>query len=126
MTTSISKAIACDFVRQEMGGKYSILGIYPNNAVVISEINSPVHLSFYIEILSDETRVVPIELQIKNSFGLVANRSNLNLTISGLLTAPITWGPVPISVQSPGLISCGFWLDGIWMHAINVNIMLNR
>jgi len=126
MATTVSKSIGCDFIRQETGGKFTLLGIYPNNSVLVTDPDLPVLLSFYIEILSDENRTVPIELQVRNQFNVVLNNSSLNLTISSNFTAPITWGPLTIKSQLPGYINCGFLMDGLWIHAMTINIQVRK
>ncbi|MEV4932719.1 hypothetical protein [Sphingobium sp. LSP13-1-1.1] len=126
MATTVSKSIGCDFIRQEMGGKFTLLGVYPNNSVLVTDPDLPVLLSFYIEILSDENRTVPIELQIRNQFNVVLNKSSLNLTLSSNFTAPLTWGPLTIKSQLPGYINCGFWMDGLWIHAMTINIQVKK
>ncbi|MBA3896562.1 MAG: hypothetical protein H0X36_05410 [Sphingomonadaceae bacterium] len=102
----VTAAIVCDIVRSEGAGKLYCLGIYPSNAIAISNFEIPGLISFYIDIRSELHQEVDahfiLEDRINND---VFVNFSAKVSLSGWATAPLTGGPYQIKPRGPTTIN---------------------
>jgi hypothetical protein len=46
---SVAKALVCDDVRVEIGGKVMLIGVYPANDIAVPSFPADIILSYYVE-----------------------------------------------------------------------------
>lgn len=124
MATRINKLVMCEFIRVEPFGKFTMLGVYPNNIIQIADIQQPFSIALYMEIETDEQRMSPSTLEVRDRiFGGILNRTTFNLNLDRAFTPPITYGPIAITVGQPTTLDVGFWSDSIWHDAGRISVL---
>src|SRR5271170_3525795 len=100
----VGNAIVCEAIRVELGGKHSLLGVFPGD-VVVNEFQNFLSISIFIELFARE--IGPVHLDAIISYAetdlvqMAADFDFKNLRDPALITTP----PFPLPLTGPGIIT---------------------
>jgi hypothetical protein len=83
----VHKAVVCEDVRAEVGGKFFLIGVYPGNSIVIPSVPRDVAFALYTEVSYGQSGRFSGQSRICNSQGAVIRTEQISFATDGRLTA---------------------------------------
>src|SRR3712207_1168807 len=97
--------IICDYVRQEAGGTYTCIGVYPHASIMIEDFSVPVKVSLYIEITSTDYGLVDAHFILEDrASSTIFNSFPARVKLNGWTTPPLATYPMEIKARGPCVV----------------------
>jgi hypothetical protein len=122
----VQVALLCDDVRREVNGKEIIIGVYSEH-VYITAFPAMIVVTLYMKVTLAKSNIkYPIEFRVINASGnhLVPVGKLMLETINAAYSSSVIFGPIPLQIQSPGIISFQLRPDGSddWSTIITLDV----
>ena len=99
---TVSNFCACDYVRQEVGGKYTCIGVYPNATMAIADFLIPITISFYVEITSSSFDAIDVHFILEDrTTNRIFSSFPAKVKLNGFSSPPLATFPIEIKPGGP-------------------------
>ncbi len=98
---TVNKALICDDVRVEIGGKLMLIGVYPADDVAVSSFPTDIFLYSYVEATSTDARTCLGVGIVEDSDGTKVLENPMKFIALANKTMPL-FSPMPFRAAKPG------------------------
>jgi hypothetical protein len=98
---SIEAAVLCDEVRQEVNGKYILIGTY-NGIVVVADFPAQLQVSWWIQIFPKETGKFDLDIQLIKDGKDTIIKADLGYEVHAKDWAAMVLPKIPVPIHGPG------------------------
>lgn len=114
-TPWVKNVVVCDLVRQELGGKFLCVGIYPAGHIALTNSYSVANLSFYVELIGRTDGPLTGHLRIMKKGQLnVLVTSPYNINTQKDVAIPLYTNPLSFAAQGDGEYILEWSIVGRW------------
>jgi hypothetical protein len=120
---NILNVIVCDFVSQEVTGKFTCVGIYPSASIGVSILPSSVALSFYMEVVGRASGQMIGSYQLRylgNTQPLAAD--TFSFVSATDVRMPLYTKPINFMAAATGTYVLEWFFDGRWSEITRFQI----
>jgi len=99
----LSPAVICEDIRQEINGKYILIGVFSADIRVV-QFPIPVSFALWLPTIAEGTGSVNIEVRIVSPTGafLAQAKANVEIGVAGRGAIPVP--PAVVQIQEPGML----------------------
>jgi hypothetical protein len=111
---NITHGVACDDIRQEVNGKYILIGVYSGN-LGLPVFPAPIALGFWVLARPSHVGDYDVQLRVLGPDGKEVSRGQMNVRVHAVEDTALVIPPLPILLAKPGGISLQYREgDGSW------------
>ena len=111
---NISHAIACDDIRQEVTGKYILIGVYSGN-LGLPFFPAVTALGFWVLARPSQRGDYDVQLRVQDPDGKEVTGGHMIIRVQEVEETALVIPPMPISLERPGEIALQYREgDGSW------------
>ena len=121
---NISHAIACDDIRQEVTGKYILIGVYSGN-MGLPFFPNMVTLGFWVLAKPSQKGDYDVQLRVQDTGGKEVTCGHMIIHVDHVGDSSLVLPPMPIPLEKPGEIALQYREgDGEWKTICSLDARL--